>query len=604
LTGRIASLTAFLAGALFALALPSGARAGGFYLLDRGTRALGRGGAQVAGADDPDSLWYNPAGLGFAGEQLLIDATMSFLQIDYARIDGGGNGQPNVHGQSAPVPIPTLAGTFDFGLEHVTLAAGLFAPNAALLEYPEKLEVDGAAYPAPQRYSLLSMHGSAIASVAVGAAWMPLPRTLSIGFGVHLLSGSFAARTALSACDNVICTFPEDPDYDGIAQITLAPLFAAIAVFGVSWNAGPVRIGASVSTPFSLSGSASIQVRPPAAAIFDGATVRSREASRGCDVVPDEEVEADPAHPCRSAFADVSLDFPWIFRAGVEMVAIENLRLELAVVWETWSVQRDVLVRPREVWIVDALGGSLDYEVGALSIPRQMRDTVSVRLGGEYTIDDAFQIRAGGYFENGAFDDAFLSPLTIDSDKLVFAAGASARLFEGFWADVLLGYAHLFSRRVRDSRVPQPNPIRPPLADPDPSMRQPGDPVYIGNGDYSFALPFVGLGVRWQPDGAPRRASEAPASRDEGASDSMRETTGGRTGAVEEAAPGESGEVPAVDPARPWFLQPREVQPAPSATPPVPPGSGPEATTDTPTPPDEETPSRRLRQRGARRRPR
>ena len=236
--------TAVVLGALVA---PSPAAAGGFYLLDRQPRAMGRGGAFVAGADDPGALWYNPAGLGFAGEQLQIDATLTFLTIDYTRVDSGGNAQPLVQGHNAPLPIPTLAGTFDFGLPDWTFGVGIFAPNAALMEYPE--EVEGR--PAPQRYSLLDMQGSILASLAIGAAWRPVPE-LSIGLAGHLVIGGFAARTTISACEGVICTFPEDPEYDAVAQLRLAPAVSGIAALGVTWDPGPVRLGFSLMTPFDL----------------------------------------------------------------------------------------------------------------------------------------------------------------------------------------------------------------------------------------------------------------------------------------------------------------------------------------------------------------
>jgi long-chain fatty acid transport protein len=508
LTRRALSPLALALVALAALAptLPaSPARAGGFYLLERGTRPLGRGGAFIAGVDDPHALWLNPAGLGFAGEQLVLDGTLGFLDVTYTRIDGGGNAMPTVQGTNIPIPIPTIAGSFDFGLEHFHFGAGIFAPNAALMQWPQGLTVDGQPYPAPQRYSLLSMEGSAIATVAVGAAWTPLPGELSFGLAVHAVLGAFAARVALSACDGAICTFPEDPDYDGIAQLNLSPIITATVVGGVTWNTGPVRLGASFSTPFALSGAAAIDVRPPSAAAFEGALVRHRPPSGPCAVenASDADVAGDVNHPCRATTADVNLDFPFVLRAGVELLAIENLRLEVAFVWETWSMQREVTVAPNDVWIVDALR-FLDYEVGALTIPRQMRDTFSVRLGGEYTIDDTFQVRLGAYYESGGFDDAYLSALTIDSDKVVVSGGFSARLFDGVWADLMVGYAHLFSREVRNSQVPQPNPIRPAV---------PGrEPIYVGNGDYSFTLPFLGVGMRWQADwpGTPRAAAPDP----------------------------------------------------------------------------------------------
>ena len=475
--------------------LPARAAAGGFYLLDRQPRALGRGGAFIAGNDEPGALWYNPAGLGFAGEQLQIDATLTLLNVDYTRVDSGGTTLSTVHGSNTPLPIPTLAGSFDLGLENVTFGVGVFAPNAALMEYPE--ELNGGA--APQRYSLLSMQGSLIAGLAVGGAWRPIPE-LSIGLSAFAVYGAFAARTALSACDGAICTFPEDPEYDGVAQLTLNPAFSGVGVLGVTWDPGPVRVGVSVSSPFELAGRASIQVRTPGAAAFEGAFARNRAGA--CAGIDDATVAADPNHPCRAISANVDLDFPLVLRLGVQLDLVENLALELAVVYEAWSMQRAAVIQPDQVYLSDALGGALDYEIGSLNIPRNMNDTVSVRLGGEYTIDRFLQLRLGASYENGAFSDSWLQALTIDSDKIVVSGGASLRAVDGLWLDVMVGYAHLFPRNVTTSMVPQVNPIRPA-----------GPFIPIGNGRYEMIAPFFGVGLRYDFDWE-RREGRAPSAEE------------------------------------------------------------------------------------------
>jgi long-chain fatty acid transport protein len=538
-----------LGGASFA---PSTAHAGGFYLLERGTRGLGRGGAQVAGAEDPGALWYNPAGLGYAGggsgdgrqrEQFLMDATLTLLETQYTRVDSGGQTLPTVTGNGMPLPIPTIAGTFDFGLSDFTFGIGVYAPNASLLAWPESITVEGEERAAPQRYSLLSMEGSLIAGFAIGGAWRPIPE-ISIGLGGALIYGSFAARTTLSACDGAICSFPEDPEYDGVAQLTFNPIFTGIGTAGVIWDPGPVRVGFSMMTPFVFSGGANIQVRPPSATAFEGAFTRTRDGD--CAGVSDEDIaavrESGGTHRCETTIADFRLDFPWILRLGVQLDLIENLALELAVVWETWSVQQEATIVPRDVWIVDSLG-FLDFQVGQLNIPRRMSDTVSVRLGAEYTIDDFIQIRGGGYFENGSFSDAYLQALTIDSDKLVFSVGGSIRAFDGVWLDAMVGYAHLFPRNVTTSQVPQPNPIRP----------APADQVYVGNGTYNMTAPFFGVGVRVLPDWSP---GPPPAAEPE-----VTEPE-----APESATPVEES----VDPNRPWYQQGEGAQTVEQAPPPEP----------------------------------
>ncbi|MCS6856193.1 MAG: outer membrane protein transport protein [Sandaracinaceae bacterium] len=484
------------------LAFPSQAKGGGFYLLERGVRALGRGGAQIASAEDP-SLWLNPAGLVQAPpnkrESLLLDGTLTLLETRFRRIDSGGRTLPEVSGQALPLPIPTVAGSFDFGLPDWAFGIGFFAPNSSLLEWPASISTQEGEGPAPQRYSVISLRGSLISGAALGLAWRPLPE-LSLGLAGTLIYASFGATTTISACDGVICSFPEDPDHDALVRLELNPVFTGTASLGLIWDPGPVRLGASLTTPYALSGRARIFVRMPSAPAFEAAFARSREGN--CANVSDEQIEAarsqGQSHPCEATHADFHLDFPWILRAGLALDAIENFTLELAFVWESWSVQREATIRPRDVWMSNAIG-FLDYEVGPLSIPRGMQDTVSVRLGGEYRFQ-AFEVRAGAYFETGAFPDEYLHPLTIDSDKIVGAVGGSFWPSREIAFDLLLGYAHLFPRSVRNSKVPQANPIRPPSS----------SPVFIGNGDYVMSAPFFGAGLRWYPDASSSEPSSPP----------------------------------------------------------------------------------------------
>ncbi len=344
-----------------------------------------------------------------------------------------------------------------------------------------------------------------------------------------------------------------------------------------------MRIGFSVTTPYELAGSAQIKVRPPSAAAFQGAEVVNR--SPGCNY-------EDPNAACRNdTRGNVGLQFPWVLRAGVEVRPLSNLRIEGAVVWETWSMQREVSIRPNDVWIQGALGGSLDYQVGPLNIPRNMNDTVSIRVGAEWTPDPILTVRAGGYWENGSFSDPYLTALTIDSDKVVMGAGVGVNVSPEVSVDALIGYIWLASRQVRDSMVPQPNPIRPPASE--------ANTVYIGNGDYSMTAPFVGLGLRWRMDaghirGPGEEEPEAePSDGDETSAPPSDETT--------EPASDESA--PSGDPSVPWYLrgQGSNAQPATQTE-----QSETESTEEAPAaeeaePEEEERPARRQRHRRTRR---
>src|ERR1051325_11893989 len=80
-----------LAGVLGA---PGDAAAGSMMLPVRGVRTVERAGALIAGADDADALWLDPAGLAhLAGDgksQLLFDVSYVAQDVDQARDDTGG----------------------------------------------------------------------------------------------------------------------------------------------------------------------------------------------------------------------------------------------------------------------------------------------------------------------------------------------------------------------------------------------------------------------------------------------------------------------------------------------------------------------------------
>lgn len=447
---------------LAACLLPSlRASAGGLYFLDRGTRPLGRGFALVAGADDPSALWYNPAGIAFSGRQLLLDATYVHLDAEYQRIDSGGNELPGVRASTVPLPIPTFAYTDDFGLEKFSFGFGVLAPNALLLRWPESVDGNGTAAPSPQRYSLLSLEGTVLAHVMAAVAYRPTPR-LSIALAPQLVVGSFQTRLALSACDGVICAQPENPDYDAVSEVRLFPAVAPALGAGLLYDAGLVRFGLSTQIPFTLGGTAQLRVRVPSAALFDGATV-----------------EGDRAH--------TAIRFPWILRGGIEARPFEELRAEVAVVYERWSRQQEIVVTPENVWLRGLIID--DYEIGRVRIPRRMKDVFSVRVGGSYALAQGKLVLSTGVaWESSSFDDAYLSALTLDSDKVMLGFGVSGRVTDALWLDASYGHFFLTDRNVRSSRVPQQNAIRPAL----PEERS----VYVGNGDYRMAAHMFGVGMR------------------------------------------------------------------------------------------------------------
>jgi long-chain fatty acid transport protein len=462
------------------LLLSTQAHAAGLYFSDRGVRPLGRGGAWVAGADDLGAMWYNPAGIADAGTSLLSDFSWLHFSSEYTRqtqVTDGGNPPtlrtydfPTVNGTSPVLPIPTLGGSYNFGeKKELTAAFGILAPYTAITSYP--LTLNG--QPAPSRYSLVSLDGSALVIPGLYAAYKPIEE-VRIGIGLQAIVGTFASTTVFSACppDNLVCA-GEDPSYDAFSQLKVGPIFAP------SGNAGAifipekhVRIGLSGQLPFTINAPATVRVRLPSAVEFDKA----------------QQVGQD---------AHVRFQLPGIFRAGIEgRNEFSNkslLRVEAAFVREFWTIHKSIDIIPDNITLTGVTGFPSPFGVSPISIPRNFDNTNSYRLGGEYSLP--FQgylidVLLGVSYEQSAIPTAYLSPLTIDMDKVTLGIGGGLHIGEHWRLDGV--YAHVFTSDQTvppgQAAIPRVNPVK-------------GNPTAtqaVNGGVYSARADVLGVGLNYK----------------------------------------------------------------------------------------------------------
>lgn len=453
------------------------ANAAGLYVGDRGVRPLGRGGAFVAGADDLGAIWYNPAGLAFAKPSFLADFAWVNYSSEYTRktqvIDAAGVARvyeyPTVDGSTPVLPIPTLAGMTQFGdKKELSVALGLIAPYTAVTSYPET--VNG--QPSPSRFSLVTLQGSALVVPGVYAAYRPIER-LSLGMGFMALVGTFRSTSYFSACpaDRLVCA-AEDPSYDTFGELKVGPIFSPSANFGITGVPhDQIRIGASFQLPFSINAPAKVKVRLPTAVVFDNA-----------------RQEGEDAH--------VRFKLPAILRIGGEfrapMSETSQLRVEATYVHEFWSIHKSIDITPDNLTLVDITGFPSPFGVSPISMPRNFQDSHSFRLGGEmsfklssYTLD----IRAGTAYETTAIPNAYVSPLTTDANKMIFALGGGLHLGKSWRLDATFARVAAFTIEVTpdEARVPRVNPVR-------------GNPTAteaINGGEYRSRANVFGVGLQY-----------------------------------------------------------------------------------------------------------
>ncbi len=462
---------------LAAIALASDASAGGLYFSDRGVRPMGRGGAFVAGADDLGAIWYNPAGIVDAPHQVLADMSFLLFHSRYTRVarvrqldpnTGQPTGQawnqtyPTADGTAPIIPIPTIAISHDFGLKDASFALGMHAPYAAGARYESTV----AGQPNPGRYMLLNLDGSALATPGAWAAYRIAPE-VQVGAGFELLVGNYRSQVMMSTClpDRFVCA-EEQPDFDSVSQLDVGPIWAPGGNFGITIAPhDSVRIGASYQLPFRVDAPATVQVRVPPNAFFDNAYQ-----------------DGDKAR--------VKMTMPWIARVGVEG-RYAHVRAELAWVYEAWHLHDRIEVTPENIVLRNVELFPAEYRITQQIVPRNFKDTWSVRLGAEGWFDlegYRLDVRGGVMLEKSAIPKEYLSTLTIDLDKVIVGIGGSLHLGETWRFDALVARVMGKSTDVdpTEARYPLLNPVR---------ATPPTYPDYVNGGRYEASATILGVGL-------------------------------------------------------------------------------------------------------------
>ncbi len=451
MTRRLAKLSRLLP--LLSLLLASQALAGGMLFSPRGARPLGRAGAFVAGADDGNALYYNPAGLGeISGWSFLFDGGIVLQTAEYTRVDSGGNVQPKVKGSYDVLPLPQLVLTYQpKRASWFTLGFGIWTPYLGLNSYKE----DG-----PQRYSHITLNGS-LTLIAEVAMSFRLHKNVYLGVGLQNMILKFVSRVMLSSCTELNCA-PESSGFDTLTELSATSAFTPSAIFGLTVALEKVRFAVAAQLPFWVRARGKVHSRLPSDPQFVDATIVGE---------------------------DVKLKFnlPFDLRVATELRLRKDLRIEAMFSYAGWSMQKDFAIEPQNIYI-DGIPGVGRYYLGPMSINRSMKDVIGFSLGGEFeAIKNTLFLRLGWMIETSATPDKTQTVLTPDGLRNYLALGLSTKIKNKVRLD--LSYAHVFiqDRTVTASESYQLNPIRPQLA------------VAVGNGKYSFEADILSAGLegRW-----------------------------------------------------------------------------------------------------------
>jgi long-chain fatty acid transport protein len=440
---------------LLALAtLSPAAEAGGYFNGAKGARAAGRAGAFTARADDLSAVAFNPAGLAHLDTSLVqVGNRFSYNAYSYRRaptLDWGNadNGVPRYvefpeveNGKPWQALDPILGVASKLGLTDWTFALVAFSPaGLAQEDYP----VGGG-----QRYMMVNRE-AIILNYSASAAWK-FRNTFGLGASLQWIAvPKLKYALVIDGSPYPGTGNPVSSELDMLATTEGSDYFTLNAVLGGWYRPAPfLELG--------LSG----QVLP--SSMTTNSTLSVKATSPG--LVGDVRLVRDgkPAN-------DVQITFPMplTFRGGVRYRQLDGEKelfdLELDATYETWSsVQR---------FVVESHDLVANYQeqlipIGRIEIEKQWRNSLTLALGGDYTVlPGLLSARGGVYYETAVADRAHANIDFAGGQFLGFALGGS--LYRGGLELALayeLRYQPPLSVSERDARVYQEvpgSPCRPP----------------------------------------------------------------------------------------------------------------------------------------------
>jgi long-chain fatty acid transport protein len=470
--------------------------AGGFEHPTNGTRALGRGGAFTAMANDLTAMEYNPAGLLHnKGWHLMLSNNFTDFKLRFTPTTEAGriNSIENDAGPFLLAPVFGVA--TDIVHPDVRLALGVYGPSAyGRSNYPvdwDRLDTEPGAF--PHRY-MLTETDIMMVNYTASVAWQPYD-IWGIGLSlhlVHMMQGRIGMVTS-GWMDDVQWS-PKNDSYDVRAQLDVGGAFSGAATLG-TWvrPIDRLRIGASFRVGFDEGGSNSIDASGTMKLRFQGDFIQSLYESgieTGEGIVP----YSDSGKQVTDIPVTFSMKLPMVARLGIQYIHPfdddeQLFDIEVDFIWEGWSALDKYGVDLSGYMQVTGEGvvKAEKMQFQPVDVPKNFRDIWSIRLGGDVRITEWLQARAGGYYETGAVPVSYTNIDFASFDRFGVGAGLT---FHYRWFDLSFGYSHIFQMdrvvSVEDAMVH----VQFPLLD-----QEPLDQHKVNAGKYETSFDIYSLSL-------------------------------------------------------------------------------------------------------------
>jgi len=400
---------------------------GGYYAGTLGARASGRGGAFTAKADDISAVSFNPAGLAKLDSSLLqIGNESSYNSYTFTRAPTRDYGNPDPQTGAAPLVtfdkvknstpwqafVPMVGATSNLGLPNWGFGLAAFAPPGIS---KEEFPLGGG-----QRYMMLSRE-AIILTYAASAAWK-YKDVFGVGATAEWIQvPRLNYSLVIDGTEFAQAANPVSSPLDLLATAQGSALFTFNAILGAWYRPVPfLEFGLSGQVvPTSIVTHSTLSVTPL------GSTITSVGLTR--NGAPASDVT-------------LTLPLPMLFRSGARYRHLAGQRevydVELDVEYETWSRVKSFTIDTHGLQA--NVPGQAPIDINRIVIDKHWRDTVAVRLGGDYAvIPNRLTLRAGGYYESAVAAPAYANVAFPGGPQVGGSVGASI-FFRSF--EVALAY--------------------------------------------------------------------------------------------------------------------------------------------------------------------
>lgn len=370
--------TWLLAGVL----IPGSVLAGGFKIALQGQKQIGMGHTGVGFSQDAATVYFNPAGMGFARSG--ISAGVNLLMPSTSFLDANTN---QITNSTSQVFTPlSLFGNVALN-KKVNFGLGVYTPYGSGIMYPANWT---------GRYILNRIDLKVV--YIQPTLSVKLSEKFSIGAGFIYSQGHVGLERDLPLSSNQGNT-TASVKLDGRAS-------------GIGFNAGAYF---KASERFSIGMAYHSKV--------------NMEVEKGDATFNDVPMALSSSFPEANYFSS-ELPLPSELAAGFSYKLTSRLTAAVDFNLTFWKS-------------FDTL--SFDYQTNSAALadsksPRLYENASAIRLGFQYLASEGLQLRAGAFYDQTPVKDGYVAPELPDNNKVGLTLGASARLHDKLVLDLSLLY--------------------------------------------------------------------------------------------------------------------------------------------------------------------